>query len=359
MTLIGENSNMASTVKKIVIVLFFITINGLLTGQDLHFSQFYNAPLTTNPGNTGTFNGDLRAYTLYRMQWFTVTTPYKTIALAVDAPIFRKRMPNDDFFSIGLNINNDNQGNINYMTNSFNALGSFTKYLGGRRSDNDLTIGYEVGYSIITATTSKLTWDSNYDKVTETYNPGAWDESYGGGGKGYLDMSTGLVWNYTSARLFRCALGFSYHHFLSPNISINSGNDRLFPKMGVQWNAAFRLSESSNVTVLPSAMASMQGSSLLINGGANVKYVLGEASRYTNYHNYKAVYVGAFYRFRDAAYVTFRFDVSNFSLGFAYDVNISKLTPASKTIGGFELMLQYRGAFGKHRRAKRESIRFL
>ncbi|HRG52853.1 MAG TPA: PorP/SprF family type IX secretion system membrane protein [Bacteroidia bacterium] len=350
---------MVSKIKKIIL-LGYIVINGSLMAQDLHFSQFYNAPLTTNPANTGLFNGDLRAYTMYRMQWLTVATPYKTISLSVDAPIFRQRMHDDDFFAIGLNINNDGQGDINYMTNSFNALGSFTKYLGGRRSDNDITIGYEIGYSMITANTSKLTWDSNYDPVTATYNPGgAWNESYGGGGTGFIDMSTGFVWNLTSERLFRSALGISYHHFLSPNISINSGNDRLLPKLGVQWNAAFKPNDRGAVEILPSVMAARQGTSLLVNGGFNVKFVLGQASRYTGYRNYKALYVGAFYRLRDAAYVTFRFDYSNFTFGFAYDVNISKLTPASKTVGGFEFMLQYRGAFGKHKRMRRESIRFI
>lgn len=350
---------MNSRIKKIIFFLSCVSINTVLMGQDLHFSQFYNAPLTTNPANTGLFNGDLRAYTMYRMQWLTVATPYKTISLGIDAPIFKQRMPDDDFFSVGLNVNNDSQGDINYTTNSVNGSVSFTKYLGGRRSDNDLTFGFQGGYSIITANTSKLTWDSNYDPVTTTYNTGgAWNESYGGGGKGYVDMSTGMVWNLTTARLFRSAFGVSYHHFLRPDISISNGTDRLYPKLGVQWNAAFQ-PQNGGFTILPSVMAAHQGTTLLVNGGVNFKYVLGEASRYTNYHNYKAIYVGAFYRLRDAAYVTFRFDYSNFTFGFAYDVNISKLTPVSKTVGGFEFMLQFRGAFGKHKRIRRESIRFI
>jgi type IX secretion system PorP/SprF family membrane protein len=331
----------------------------MVNAQDFHYSQFYNSPLTTNPGNTGVFNGDVRAYSMYRMQWFTVTKPYKTFSLGVDAPIFRKRMPNDDFFSAGLNVNNDGQGAINYTTNSFNGLVSFTKYLGGRQ-DHDITVGFEVGYSMITAALNNLTWDSQYDPVSGSYQSGmGFNESYGGGGTGFVDMSTGLVWNFTSSRLFRSALGFSYHHLTSPNIAINGGEDKLLPKLGVQWNMAYQLSEKSNTTVLPSIMAAQQGTSLLINAGANVKYVLQESSRYTNYQNYKAVYLGAFYRFRDAAYLTFRFDYSSFTFGVAYDINISKLTPASKTIGGFEFLLQYRGAFGKHKFVKRNSSRFL
>jgi type IX secretion system PorP/SprF family membrane protein len=351
--------SMGSHIKKIIFFLSCFAISGILPAQDFHFSQFFNAPLTTNPANTGVFNGDIRAYTLYRMQWLTVTSPYKTLTLGVDAPIFRKRMPDDDFFAAGLNINNDNSGNVNYMVNSFNGSLSFTKYLGGR-NEHDITLGYEVGYALITANTRKLTWDSQYDRNSQTYVPGSgFDESYGGGGRGYLDMSTGLVWNFTANYLFRSQLGFSYHHFLAPNISINGGEDRLHPKMGVQWNTAIRLNETSNVTFLPSIMASQQGASLLFNGGTCVRYVLGEESHYTNYRNYKAVYIGGFYRFRDAAYTTFRIDIGNFAFAFAYDVNISKLTPASKTVGGFEFMLQYKGTVGKFRRVKMHNDRFL
>jgi type IX secretion system PorP/SprF family membrane protein len=350
---------MTSSHRKIILFFICVSVQVSLTAQDFHYSQFYNSPLTTNPGNTGVFNGDLRAYTMYRMQWFTVTKPYKTLSLGVDAPIFKKRMSNDDFFSAGININNDGEGTINYMTNSFNGLLSFTKYLGGRQ-DHDITIGYEVGYAMMTAAVSKLTWDSQYDPVTGNYSAGrGFNESYGGGGIGYLDMSTGLVWNFTTSNLFRSALGFSYHHITSPNVSINGGVDKLYPRLGVQWNVAYKLGETSNATLLPSVMVAHQGTTLLINGGANIRYVLEEGSRYTHHQYDKAVYFGAFYRFRDAAYVTFRFDYSNFSFGVAYDINISQLTPASKSVGSFEFMLQYRGAFGKHRYVKKNSTRFM
>jgi type IX secretion system PorP/SprF family membrane protein len=350
---------MTNSYKKIILSLICLITGVSLRAQDFHYSQFYNSPLTTNPGNTGVFNGDLRAYTMYRMQWFTVTTPYKTLSLGLDGPIFKKRMNSDDFFSAGININNDGQGTPNYMTNSFNGLISFTKYLGGRQ-DHDITIGYEVGYSIVTAALSKLTWDSQYDPATGNYSEtSGFNESYGGGGTGYLDMSTGLVWNFTSSYLFRSALGFSYHHITSPNVSVNAGVDKLQPRLGVQWNVAYKLGESSNATLLPSFMVAQQGPTLLINGGANLKYVLQESSRYTRHQNDKAVYIGAFYRLRDAAYITFRFDYSAFSFGLAYDINISKLTPASKTVGSFEFMLQYKGAFGKHRYVKKNSKRFM
>lgn len=338
----------------LIVLLAVFTINAV--AQDRHYSQFYLAPLNANPGNTGVFNGDIRAYTMYRMQWFTVTNPYKTFTIAVDGPVFKKKMRRDDFFAAGLEITNDNVGTPHLKTNSYNALMSFTKYIGGRQKHN-ITLGYEIGYAIKSVSTGGLSWDSQYDGIS--YNPGVGVNEGGGGATGYLDMSTGIVWNFTTTHLFRSALGFSFHHFTAPNVSVHGGSDRLIPKFGVQWNIGYKLSETSNTTLLPSLMAYQQGTSILLDGGLNVKYVLEEHSRYTNFQTDKSVYFGVFYRFRDAAYVTIRYEYSYFSGGLAYDINISGLTPASKSVGGFELNLAYRGMFGRNLNAKKSSIRFM
>jgi type IX secretion system PorP/SprF family membrane protein len=326
--------------------------------QDKHYSQFYLAPIMENPGNTGVFNGDIRAYTLYRMQWFTVTNPFKTFNIAVDGRILKKKMTGDDFFAAGLNISTDNEGPARLKTSSYNADLSFTKYIGGRQHHN-ITLGYEIGYNIKSISMGGVKWDSQYDPASGTYNPAFGSGEPAAGAKGYLDMSTGLVWNFTTTHLFRSSLGFSLSHFLAPNVSIHGGNDRLIPKFGVQWNIGYKLSETSNTTLLPSLCAYQQGTSLLLNGGLNVKYVLEERSRYTTAQTDKAVYFGIFYRFRDAAFLTFRYDYSDFSASIAYDINVSTLTPVSKTVGGFELMLMYRGILGKNKLAKRTSVRFM
>jgi hypothetical protein len=54
-----------------------------LHAQDLHFSQFFNSPLTTNPANTGFIpDADFRLGANYRNQWSTImTVPYKTTSI--------------------------------------------------------------------------------------------------------------------------------------------------------------------------------------------------------------------------------------------------------------------------------------
>jgi hypothetical protein len=46
--------------------------------QDLHFSQFFEAPLLRNPALAGLYEGDIRVQGVYRNQWNSVSFPYQT-----------------------------------------------------------------------------------------------------------------------------------------------------------------------------------------------------------------------------------------------------------------------------------------
>ncbi len=71
---------------KVCIKIFFFFLisssfiqNGI--GQDLHFSQFFNNPLLTNPANTGFIpDADYRLGASYRNQYSNImAVPYNTI----------------------------------------------------------------------------------------------------------------------------------------------------------------------------------------------------------------------------------------------------------------------------------------
>src|SRR5687768_2371088 len=64
--------------------------------QDLHFSQFFNSPLTTNPANTGFIpDGDYRLGMNYRTQWSAImTVPYKTMSAYGDVQLLKDRFEN-------------------------------------------------------------------------------------------------------------------------------------------------------------------------------------------------------------------------------------------------------------------------
>jgi hypothetical protein len=67
---------------KMHFILSLVFVAGILqsNAQDLHFSQYFNAPILVNPANTG-FNpdNDYRIGANYRNQWGAVGTPFKTL----------------------------------------------------------------------------------------------------------------------------------------------------------------------------------------------------------------------------------------------------------------------------------------
>src|ERR1043165_4331721 len=84
-----------------------------LWGQDLHFSQFMNSPLLTNPANTGFIpGGDYRLGVNFRNQWSSIMSlPYKTMSAFGDAQILQNE--NDGWVGIGGVILRDVAGSGN------------------------------------------------------------------------------------------------------------------------------------------------------------------------------------------------------------------------------------------------------
>src|SRR5438034_4356346 len=96
----------------------------LLTGlcsntqaQDIHFSQFFEAPLLRNPSLAGLFAGDIRVQMVYRDQWNSFTNAYKSGSLNAEY-----KMPvgkGDDFLTAGMQILFDKSGTAGLTTTDF------------------------------------------------------------------------------------------------------------------------------------------------------------------------------------------------------------------------------------------------
>ena len=83
------------------------TLSG--SAQDIHFSQFTNAPLQLNPALTGFTECKLRIGINYRNQWNSISTPYITQSAYIDGKI-RQRLAKQDWFGIGGLFINDKAG---------------------------------------------------------------------------------------------------------------------------------------------------------------------------------------------------------------------------------------------------------
>ena len=118
------------------------------SAQDIHFSQYYAAPLELNPALTGNINGVFRATFNYRNQWFNIPTlntiaPYQTYQASFDMPILRERLENDGL-GIGGMFYTDKAGDGALTTFSGMASIAYHKAV-DRYGKGRLSVGLQAG----------------------------------------------------------------------------------------------------------------------------------------------------------------------------------------------------------------------
>lgn len=135
----------------------------LMRGQDVHFSQFFAAPLLTNPAQTGNFDGSVRVGGNYRDQWGSVTVPYRTFSTYVDAAIQPKKSVNR--FGIGLVALNDQAGDGLLTTNKVYLNTAY--HIGYTEKDAvRFAVGLQGGFVQKSFDLSKLIFDSQWNDYT-------------------------------------------------------------------------------------------------------------------------------------------------------------------------------------------------
>src|SRR3982751_5724788 len=102
------------------------------TAQDIHFSQFFEAPLLRNPSLAGIFSGDIRGQAVYRDQWNSITNAYKTGSMNAEykVPIGKA----NDFVTAGLQILYDRAGTVSWVSTHILPALNYHKSLGVERN---------------------------------------------------------------------------------------------------------------------------------------------------------------------------------------------------------------------------------
>ena len=146
---------------KILLFFLFSFFSFLIKGQDIHFSQFYNSPLNLNPGLIGGFNGEFRIVANQRSQWSSVTTPYSTYGLSIDAKsIFSSPI------STGLSIYQDKAGDSDFSTLQI-ALGTvYTIFI--KDSTQSISLSAQPAFTQRSINYDKLQFDNQYMEVIMT-----------------------------------------------------------------------------------------------------------------------------------------------------------------------------------------------
>ena len=302
--------------------------------QDIHFSQYYNSPLTTNPALTGIFAGDLRINGILRSQWDEANTPYRTIHLAGDGKLFNPRNTKG-FFSIGGQIYRDEAGDSNLSNTSIAANGSYTRSLD---RENFVSFGIYLGAGQRKFENQDLTWNNQFSG--DAHNPDLGSgEDFDRNSRIFADLGAGINWHGKKMkRRSTMDIGVAFFHINTPNQSFYN-NDKAKMPMRISLYILPTIQISENFDIVLNGNAQLQDKYTELLGGGALRYHLN-----TKKTKKLALQLGGGMRFNsigDALVIGAELHHRYMQVGFTYDLNVSKFKEATNRNGGPELTARY------------------
>ena len=308
----------------------------LSRAQDLHFSQFFNSPLTTNPANTGFIpDGDYRLGINYRDQWSSVMAiPYKTMSAFGDVQLMKDRFENG-WIGAGGVIVRDVAGSGNLTSTKIYGSIAYHQLLG---YSSLLSLGYNIGWANKQINVANLKFPDQFDgKFFDNKLPTS--VSLDRNNISYLDMQVGMNYAYFPSPNIYVNTGFSVHHVNRPRESFFesdiTGVDNRVPMRYIGFlNGSFKLND--RVIINPNIYYTRQSSASELVGGINAHYNLSGDGEYL-------LIAGAYYRHKEAVIPMIGLGYKDYTFSFTYDATISSLSTYNASRGAFEFALIKQG----------------
>ena len=297
--------------------------------QDLHFSQFMNNPLLTNPANTG-FNPDFdyRVGASYRNQWSSLPVPYKTMSIWGDAQVFRDRFQNG-WLGLGGVILRDAAGSGNLTSTKAYGSVAYHQEIG---EGSLLSAGFNVGYASKRIDIANFKWENQWNGKFFDANASS-GEQFAYSQIGYFDLQAGLNYAYFANDNLYLNAGVSIMHINKPRESFfseNTNNNQIPQRYTGFLNASYKINDKWIIN--PNVYYSYQSGSNEIVGGMMAQYNLSGDGE-------KQLIGGAYYRAGDAAVGMIGLEWSNLRLTFTYDASTSAIRNYNNGNGAIEFSL--------------------
>lgn len=321
---IGPNiPAMTKAIRLPLAVLFAMASIGLCA-QDIHFSQFFNAPYAQSPANIGQFDGQYRMGAIYRQQWRSVTVPYSTFGLGGDAAA----LAGVEGLGLGAWIYNDRAGTSRLNTFHADLGASWAFPLDGDRTQH-LVLGTQLGWSNMSIDYGALRFDAQYNGFS--YDPSlGTGEQFPRTSRSRMDVHAGLGYRYAPEKRRNLTAGVALFNLTTPDVSLFEGEPSPLDLRTVV-HVGGQLPMGEEVDLLPLAQWQAQGQFRELDIGAAVRYIMLD-----RWGLMRALQAGLFMRAKDAGYVYAGLEHDDWTFGISYDVNLSRLEPASRNRGGFE-----------------------
>ncbi|MFH1321000.1 MAG: type IX secretion system membrane protein PorP/SprF [Bacteroidota bacterium] len=299
--------------------------------QDPQFSQFYAAPLYLNPAFAGTSGGS-RLIANYRHQWPSIPGAFVTYSFSFDHNFYKLNSGMSLFF------NRDKAGSGGLRTTNMGYQYSYKLQLSRKWH---VRFGMELSYRTRDIDFSSLVFN---DQLLT--GASATTETPPGDKVSFLDFSSGLL-----AYSKKYWLGLSAHHLTQPNESLWEDNQSILPLIiSLHGGAKIPVEDKAGKSTSVSGRKGSKYISPAFSYKAQEKYDQLDLGLY--YYN-NPVTIGIWYRGipllkayqkgyqnNDAVIVLIGYKVKDLSIGYSYDLTISKLSIAS-TAGSHEISIIY------------------
>jgi len=328
--------------------LFFCCFTAIRQGfaQDLHFSQFFNNPLLTNPANTGFIpDADYRLGASYRNQYSNImAVPYKTMSIYGDAQVFRDRIETG-WMGLGGVILRDVAGSGSLTSTKIYGSVAYHQMLG---LSSLLTAGFNVGWANKRIDQSKLTFPDQFDgKFFDATLPTSVQVL--NSSVSYFDMQAGINYAYFPTEDIYINAGYSIHHVNRPKETFFEEDEesRLDMRHIGFINAILKLNDK--VIINPAAYYTTMAKASELVVGLNANYNLsGDGS--------KQLIGGLFYRYGDAIIPTVGLEINHMRFTFSYDVTTSSLKNFNHSFGADEFNLLDKGFYNQFNGDRQQTL---
>ena len=318
---------------------FSLEFASFVQAQDLHFSQFFNAPLTTNPANTGFIpDADYRLGATYRNQFSSIlAAPYKTVSVFGDAQILRNQLENG-WLGLGGFILSDVAGSGGLRSTKVYGSLAYHQMLG---NSSLLSAGFNLGWANKRIDQSKLKFPDQFDgKFFDGNTPTS--VILDNNNVSYFDMQVGMNYAYFPNENVYLNGGYSIHHVNRPNetfFSSNTDTSRISMRHIGFVNAILKVND--RVIINPTAYYTNQAKSSELVFGLNANYNLAGLGGDTQ------LLAGLFYRAGDAIVPMVGFEIKHVRFTFSYDVTTSALNNFNNLQGASEFNVMKKGYYNE------------
>ena len=295
---------------------------------DPHFTQNYTFPMYINPALAGSSDGDYRASAIFRNQWGSISSLYRTIGVSFDTRTTKNA-------ALGINLLNQSAGDggFNYLTLSGSYAYNGVKF--GKDFNQRIVMALQGGIISRRVDRTKFKWGQQWNPITGYHADNPTTETFTKTSSIVPDIGAGILYFDASpekkTNLFG---GFSVYHLNRPKDPIvtnhNTDLNRIPIRYSVHSGLSYNLSEHTRV--IPHVLYMRQGTASEVITG-----IYGQI----NVNAETDFMLGGYYRVNDAIAPYVGIDYKNFVIGLSYDANASKLRSMTKNVNSFELTLSY------------------